>query len=154
MERMHSYTLHERNRLASKSTRQHAALVLTVHGRPFSKDSVGAFCRWVGTTVGFRVAPLMLRHSYAIHTLIKLRDSSDFKGEPLLYVRDRLGHRSVQTTMVYLQQLERLTGGVALAMSDEFDRLFGVTGPESLPPDTTSVTARAHFAAKRKNKGA
>lgn len=129
MESLHQYTLFERNRLASCSDITHQALVLTVNGRPFSKDAVGDFCRDLAKKTGFRVAALMLRHSYAIHTLIRLRLSKEYQGEPLLYVRDRLGHESVQTTMTYLKQIERLTGAVALAMSDEFDQIFGAALP-------------------------
>jgi len=49
------------------------------------------------------------------------------KLEPLMYVRDRLGHTNVQTTMVYLDQIERLVGAEALSMMEEFDRLYDVT---------------------------
>jgi integrase len=126
MESLHRYTLFERNRLASRSDVKARELILTVHGRAFGKDAVGDFCRSISKVVGHRVTALMLRHSYAIHTLMTLRASKIFRGEPLLYVRDRLGHSNVQTTMVYLRQIERLTGHVALAMAAEFDQVFGV----------------------------
>ncbi|WP_298233969.1 hypothetical protein [uncultured Azohydromonas sp.] len=80
----------------------------------------------LGRKVGFDIRPLMLRHSYAIHTLLLLKAHPDIRLEPLMYVRDRLGHKSVQTTMVYLQQIERLLGAEALSMMAEFDRLYGV----------------------------
>ena len=51
-----------------------------------------------------------------------------------MYVRDRMGHRSVQTTMIYLKQIERLAGGDALAMMDAFDKLFDIGEALRNPP--------------------
>ena len=81
----------------------------------------------LGQKVGFSIRPLMLRHSYAVHTLLLLRAHPEIKLEPSIYLRDRLGHRSVQMTMVYLQQIERLLGAEALKMMEKFDRLYDVT---------------------------
>lgn len=127
MQQMHAYTMYERNRLTQASEKTQTQLILTVGGRAFSKDAVGQMLRGVAKKVGFRVAALMLRHSYAVHTLRKLRQQKDFEGEPLLYVRDRLGHEDVETTVIYLRQIEKLAGGLMLAMEDEFDRLFETT---------------------------
>jgi integrase len=114
-------------------------LIHTTHGRRNGKDSaVTAFSR-LSDQVGFRVRPLMLRHSYAIHTLLLLRSRPDLKLEPLMYVRDRLGHASVQSTMVYLQQIERLLGAEALAMMDEFDQLYGVSRALAAAPPALSI---------------
>jgi site-specific recombinase XerD len=124
MEEMHAYTTYERRRLCSASCAEPASLILTVSGKSFTKDSVVETFATLSSKVGFRFSPLMLRHSYAIHTLMKLRRQPDFKGEPLLYVRDQLGHSSVQTTVVYLNQINRLSGSIVLAMQEEFDRLF------------------------------
>lgn len=126
MQDMHQYTLFERNRLLANAEEPRALLV-TVAGNVYQKDSVRKVIHDVGLRVGFTIRPLMLRHSYAIHTLLLLRRCRDFLGEPLMYVRDRMGHRSVQTTMVYLRQIEQMVGGEALAMMAEFDNLFGVT---------------------------
>lgn len=124
MQEMYSYTLYERNRLASTSSAQSQALVLTASGRQFSKDAVVGLFASLSVAVGFRVSALMLRHSYAIHTLAKLRARTDYHGEPLLYLRDRLGHSDVQTTLVYLRQIEQLAGGLVLAVENELNRLF------------------------------
>lgn len=123
---MHQYTLLERNRLviAGKETK---SLLLTASGNAYSKGAAWKAMHDLGVRVGFDIWPHMLRHSYAIHTLMFLRNSPDYKGEPLLYVRDRLGHRGVQTTMIYLKQIDRLAGGEAMAMMEEFDRLYDVS---------------------------
>jgi site-specific recombinase XerD len=137
MEDMYAYSNYERNGLASEVERRE--LILTTHGRRYGKDSaVTAFSR-LSDQVGFRVRPLMLRHSYAIHTLLLLRSRPDLKLEPLMYVRDRLGHASVQSTMVYLQQIERLLGAEALAMMDEFDQLYGVSRALAAAPPALSI---------------
>ena len=128
MQQMYSYILYERNRLASTSGTLSPALVLTASGRPFSKDAVVGMFGSLSAAVGFRVTALMLRHSYAIHTLTRLRAQPDYAGEPLLYVRDRLGHSDVQTTLVYLRQIEQLAGGLVLAVEEEIDRLFQPVG--------------------------
>lgn len=125
MEDMYAYTLYERSRLASTSPTSSATLLLTATGRPFSKDAVVEVFHSLSAAAGFRITALMLRHSYAIHTLSRLRARRDYNGEPLLYVRDRLGHSDVQTTLVYLRQIEQLAGSVALAVEDEFSTLFG-----------------------------
>lgn len=137
MEDMYAYSSYERNGLAGNVERRE--LILTTHGQGYGKDSaVTAFSR-LSDRVGFRARPLMLRHSYAIHTLLLLRSRPDIKLEPLMYVRDRLGHASVQTTMVYLQQIERLLGAEALAMLDEFDQLYGVSDALAASPPHRSI---------------
>jgi len=142
MEDMYAYSTFERNGLAGDVERRE--LILTTHGQRYSKDSaVTAFAR-LSDRVGFRVRPLMLRHSYAIHTLLLLRSRPDIKLEPLMYVRDRLGHASVQTTMVYLQQIERLLGAEALAMMDEFDQLYGVSRALAEAPPPVSIDPPQH----------
>lgn len=142
MEDMYAYSTYERNGLAGDVER--SELILTTHGQRYGKDSaVTAFAR-LSDRVGFRVRPLMLRHSYAIHTLLLLRSRPDIKLEPLMYVRDRLGHASVQTTMVYLQQIERLLGAEALAMMDEFDQLYGVSRALAAAPLPVSIDPPQH----------
>jgi integrase len=141
MEDMYAYSTYERNGLAGDLERRE--LILTTHGQRYGKDSaVTAFAR-LSDRVGFRVRPLMLRHSYAIHTLL-LRSRPDIKLEPLMYVRDRLGHASVQTTMIYLQQIERLLGAEALAMMDEFDQLYGVSRALAAAPPLVSIDPPQH----------
>ena len=133
MEDMHSYVNFERNRVATRTSAKE--LILTTSGRRYSKGSAVKVFSDLSDRVGFRIRPLMLRHSYAIHTLLLLRGHPEIKLEPLMYVRDRLGHRSVQTTMVYLSQIERLMGDQVLSIMQEFDRLYDVSFPTSSPPD-------------------
>lgn len=126
MEDMHAYAQFERNRYVVPGRGQ-KMLLLTVKGNAYAKGSAHKVMMDLGRKVGFPIRPLMLRHSFAIHTLLLLRAMPNIKLEPLMYVRDRLGHANVQTTMVYLSQIERLLGAEALSMMDEFDRLYDVT---------------------------
>ena len=125
MEDLHAYTLLERN---SRVEPDHSGpLLVNAYGRDYTKGAVDQLFVRLSGTVGFRVRPLMLRHSYAIHTLARLRAAPQFSGEPLLYVRDRLGHASAQTTSIYLRQVNQLAGQLVLALEDEFDSLFNAT---------------------------
>lgn len=126
MEDLHQYFLTERNKDLCEPGFILDPLILTKHGAPFSKDSTSRVFASIAKEVGTKVKPLMLRHSYAIHTLLFLRQHPEIPVEPLLYVRDRLGHSSVETTMVYLHQIDRLLGAEALEMMSEFDALYGV----------------------------
>jgi integrase/recombinase XerD len=126
MEEMHAYAQFERNRHVV-STREQKTLLLTVCGNPFGKGSVHKVMSDLGLKVGFPIRALMLRHSYAVHTLLLLREQPKIRMEPLIYVRDQLGHTSVLMTMVYLDQIERITGREALAVVEEFDHLYDAT---------------------------
>jgi site-specific recombinase XerD len=125
MEDMWAYSRFERNLYAGKQTRRE--LILTVNGNPFTNASTGKVFAHLTTRIGFKVTPLMLRHSYAVHTLLVLRSHPELSLEPLMWLRDRLGHANVSTTLVYLRQIERLMGGEATALSAELDGLYGVT---------------------------
>jgi integrase/recombinase XerD len=125
MVELYSYMSNERNRLsklAEEAVRQE--LILNSAGRPFTKGSAIDAFRWISKKVGFRCRPHMLRHTYAVHTLAKLRARRDYKGDPLLYIRDRLGHSSVETTAIYLKQLNQLDASLVLAIESEFDEHF------------------------------
>lgn len=125
MVQLHKYTLLERN-VDVREGVEPRELLLTREGNAYSKDSMVKIFTYLSDRVGYRVRPLMLRHSYAIHMLLYLRKHPEIPVEPLLYVRDRLGHAHVQTTMIYLTQIDRLLGEEALAMMAEFDSLYDV----------------------------
>lgn len=125
MQDMHAYTLHER-RLVEMPTSP-STLLLTQSGRAFSKDSTLKAIKSAGQRVGVTVHPHMLRHTYSIYTLMFFRTHPEIPMEPLLYLRDRLGHESIDTVMIYLKQLERIAGADALAMLNEFDQLYDLS---------------------------
>jgi integrase len=65
----------------------------------------------------------MLRHAYATYTLMSLRKSR-YEGDPLLYVRDRMGHANVATTSVYLHLINQLASELILQHEAELEELF------------------------------
>ncbi|MFI5593712.1 hypothetical protein ACIA5G_52430 [Amycolatopsis sp. NPDC051758] len=114
-----------------------AALWLGEHGLPLSVArwkkmfaEANARCRAVG--VALAVHAHMLRHSFAVITLEQLQrghlaalGSLDpaqrgqyvrVFGDPLDWVRRRLGHRSVMTTQIYLHTLAELDMETRLAL--------------------------------------
>jgi site-specific recombinase XerD len=139
MEDLWAYRQFERNLYAGADTRRE--LILTVRGSPFTNASAGKVFSHLAKRVGFKVTPLMLRHSYAVHTLLVLRAHPELNIEPLMYVRDRLGHEDVGTTMVYLTQIQRLMGDVPLAMIAELDELYGVTSAIRISDSPVPVAA-------------
>ncbi|WP_439892976.1 tyrosine-type recombinase/integrase (plasmid) [Ralstonia sp. 25C] len=126
MEKLWAYSLRHRQRRADADDerREIPHLFLTEEGAPYKKDSIAGIFRALSKRVGFRVTAHMLRHSYATYLLWSLRKSETFEGEPLLYVRDRLGHANVSTTADYLHLVNSLEGHLILAHEDEIDQLF------------------------------
>ncbi len=126
MEKLWSYSLRLRQRRANANTKgeEYSPLFLTEAGVPYTKDAITAIFRGLSRRVGFPVTAHMLRHSYATYLLWSLRKSTTFQGEPLLYVRDRLGHSDVSSTVIYLHLVNSLEGHLVLAHEDEIDMLF------------------------------
>ncbi|MES2361482.1 MAG: site-specific integrase [Pseudomonadota bacterium] len=111
----------ERNEVDGKT---HPVMFLTEAGRVYSQEAMTQMYRTLTAKVRFDVRPHMLRHSYATYLLWSLRRSEAFQGEPLLYVRDRMGHSDVSTTAIYLHLINSLEGHVVLEHEDEIDSLF------------------------------
>ncbi|SHY88452.1 phage integrase domain/SAM domain-containing protein [Mycobacteroides abscessus subsp. bolletii] len=124
---------------------------LSEHGGPLRSHTwkqlfrdANVRCRRHG--VGLRAHPHMLRHSYAVITLEQLqrghiagqtaRDGEARQtytrvfGDPLDWVRRRLGHRSVVTTQTYLHALAELEMETRMALvPDDWD------DPRDIPAD-------------------
>ena len=108
---------------ANGQTTPSETVFLTEQGRPYGSTALTDIFAGIAKRVGFYVRPHMLRHTYATYMLWRLR-ASNFKGDPLMYVRDRLGHSSVATTMVYLHLVNTLEAQLVLQHEDEIDALF------------------------------
>jgi site-specific recombinase XerD len=117
------YVILERPKRARQGLDSCAALFLTERGTPFSDKAIEkAFWR-LEQRVGFHVTPHMARHTYATYTLHRLRERG-FKGDALLYLRDRLGHSSVSSTQIYLHLLEQLDVGLLMLHEQELESVF------------------------------
>ena len=132
MEDMWFYSLHQREIRRQRSGLTPSALVLTELGTEFSKGAVVDAMQSIEKKVGFPVRAHMLRHTYGTYTLSALRKSTAFQGEPLLYVRDRMGHSDVQTTAIYLHLINQLDAQIVLAHEDEMDLLFAHGGEDPI----------------------
>ena len=102
------------------------ALILTAYGSEMARTSVVGLFAELSKRVGFPVTAHMLRHTYATYTLAALRKNTSFMGEPLLYVRDRLGHSDVQTTAEYLHLINQFEAQLVLAHENFIDGIFGL----------------------------
>lgn len=125
MEDLNAYKNLERELRKNRSGGNPDALVLTAFGSEMARTSVVGLFGELSKKVGFLVTAHMLRHTYATYTLAALRKSPSFMGEPLLYVRDRLGHADVQTTAEYLHLINQLEAQLVLAHEDFIDGIFG-----------------------------
>jgi integrase len=126
MDRLNAFAIHRRDGLEARRLAGGGspAVLLNAEGKPFTKDGVVDVFESLEKKVGFRVRGHMLRHTYATYILRALRRSQHFSGEPLLYVRDRLGHSDVKTTAIYLHLIDQLEAQAALAHEDYVDDLF------------------------------
>jgi site-specific recombinase XerD len=132
-------TPEERDQLfaASDEGLMPAAWWLTERGEPMARRSwQGVFHsaneRCLASGVSVSAHPHMLRHTFAVTTLEQLQrghlkalreiDSRQREhyvrifGDPLDWVRRRLGHRSVTTTQIYLHALQELEMETRLAL--------------------------------------
>lgn len=125
MEDLWAYAARHRQRRerARDIGKRQVALFLTEAGETYGDTSFTDIFAALSRRVGFYVRPHMLRHTYGTYTLMRLRQGG-FKGEPLLYVRDRMGHSSVATTSAYLHLINQLDAQVVLQHEDELDALF------------------------------
>jgi len=121
-EQLWQYKLHERNHLLLRNeVSEQKALLLNRFGQPYSiKGTV--LNNELKKIVGRKDISLhKLRHTYATFKLYGLRNSPNYRGDPLVYVQDRLGHASIITTQIYLHYLEDLEGDLMTEYDQDID---------------------------------
>lgn len=138
MEDLNAYAVHRRNGRRQRAVADCTALILNEHGNAYTRTGVVAVMKSIEAKVGFHVRAHMLRHTYGTYTLRALRNSKTFGGEPLLYVRDRMGHSDVQTTAIYLHLINQLEAQLVLAHEDHVDRLFADADAMTKPNTSAS----------------
>lgn len=124
MEDLWAYVMHERNRRIRIGQPEPTACILSQRGQAFARQSVVDIFVQLSEAVDFYVRGHMLRHTYATFTLYRLRRSKTFKGDPLVYLRDRLGHSELKTTERYLHIVEQLEGALLDEHNKELDGLW------------------------------
>lgn len=99
---------------------------LSRDGHPFSEKGLNNAYRrlWSGKQprIMFRVTPHMLRHTFATFELLHQSQRAAM-GQALAWVRDRLGHSSVQTTSIYLHCLDLMENSELNTYQEELDLL-------------------------------
>lgn len=114
------YVIHDRHQLEKISKEKQNSLFLNKNGLPWCKAGKSLNNLWNHLGLSFKVTPHMLRHTYATHTLYELR-LKRISIDPLLYLRDRLGHSSIQTTEKYLHYLSEVEDNLMNHYQEEID---------------------------------
>jgi integrase len=86
-------------------------------GKAFEK-----IVRDIGRLVGLEANPHMLRHTYATHTLVSLQRSKS-ANDPLVFLKNQLGHSSIYTTMIYAHLVDDFVDDAVLEYDDELNGL-------------------------------
>ncbi len=106
MQELWNYIKFERNERANMANNNDKnILFLNQHGKAWACGGRGLNKVYSDLNLEFKIKPHILRHTYATHLLYVLSKRKP-PFEPLIYVRDRMGHSSVKTTEQYLHYLE------------------------------------------------
>ncbi|MBD2860320.1 tyrosine-type recombinase/integrase [Spongiibacter sp. KMU-158] len=123
-ERLWQYKIHERNQLllANESPERYE-LFINRFGRPYSIKGSILNKELKEITCRKDISLHDLRHTYATFKLYGLRSNPNYRGEPLVYIQDRLGHSSINTTRIYLHYIERLESDLMTEYDEDIDRI-------------------------------
>jgi len=122
MKRLWHYRIYDRPKSRSElGELSDQPLFLTKFGEPYSEKTT-VFNYVLRRRLGISAGAHILRHTYATYTLYELTMRKTVL-DPLLYVRDRLGHASVTTTEKYLHSISELEIEVMERFDYELDRL-------------------------------
>ena len=75
-------------------------LFLTEYGEPVSPKGLNNAFRKASEQTGIHGTPHLLRHTFGTYELLRLEQRMN-QGNALLWVKERMGHRSIQTTLRY-----------------------------------------------------
>jgi len=115
------YVIHERHQATQKYGTDPKTLFVTTKGKPWSiRTSLNNQLN--ALSLSFPCHPHVLRHTYATHTLKSLMSRKSTTFNPLLYVRDRLGHSSITTTEKYLHFLDEIEDDLRTDYQEEIEQ--------------------------------
>jgi len=115
------YAIYDRNQLVQSQNTNPNTLFVTTKGESWSVNSRSLNNQLKALNLPFPCNPHVLRHTYATHTLKALMERKSISFNPLLYVRDRLGHSSITTTERYLHFLDEIQDDLRTAYQDEIE---------------------------------
>jgi integrase/recombinase XerD len=123
-ERLWQYKIHDRNQLLLKNeVTEQKALLLNRFGQPYSIKGSILNTELKKITGRKEISIHKLRHTYATFKLYGLRSNPKYRGEPLVYIQDRLGHSSITTTQIYLHYIESLEGDFMTEYDEDIDNI-------------------------------
>lgn len=114
------YVIHERHETIRQHGTDPKTLFVTAKGNPWSiRTSFNNSLNRLD--LSFACHPHILRHTYATHTLKSLLSRKSTTFNPLIYVRDRLGHSSITTTEKYLHFLDDIEDDLRTSYQEEIE---------------------------------
>ena len=123
-ERLWQYKIHERNQLlVENEAPARKELFLNRFGKAYSIKGSILNSELKKITGRKAISLHVLRHTYATFKLYGLRSNPNYRGEPLVYIQDRLGHSSIETTKIYLHYIESLEGDFMTEYDQDIDKI-------------------------------
>lgn len=120
MANLWDYAIITRNQLAKLSGKEPSELFLNQFGQPYKPEGMGLNHALVALNLNFKVTAHVLRHTYATHTLYEMRQNKTSQ-DPLLYLKQRLGHSSINSTLIYLHYLDQVEDELMTSYQEEID---------------------------------
>ena len=108
------YVLFERGALLKRYRKRRGraqeatAIFLNKDGETVSLTAIENEFQRASQESGIKATPHVLRHTYATYEFLRLTEKQGRDGA-LQWVRDRLGHRSIETTAIYLHTSDLVT---------------------------------------------
>ncbi|WP_162984399.1 tyrosine-type recombinase/integrase [Pseudomonas aeruginosa] len=127
IERLWQYKNSTRQKLLARTNKSSPELLINQYGVAFCADGLAAPLRRLGQKIGFHIHPHMLRHTYSVHTYLRLTDLKKqglYKGDPLLFLMEQLGHSSILTTMRYLEYINQIDDVFSIEYQREIDTVL------------------------------
>ena len=114
------YLIVKRHQLLTTAKNNPRELFLNQYGEPYKPEGFGLNHALVALNLDFEVTAHVLRHTYATHTLYEMRKNKSSQ-DPLLYLKQRLGHASINSTLVYLHYLDHVEDDLMTCYQEEID---------------------------------
>jgi integrase len=123
-ERLWQYKIYERHQLMHNNNEtDQQTLFLNRFGKAYSVKGSTLNNELKKITGRNEISLHKLRHTYATFMLYNLRSSPNYRGDPLVYIQDRLGHSSILTTQIYLHYIDSLEGDVMTQYDQDIDQI-------------------------------
>ncbi|HDS1690660.1 MULTISPECIES: tyrosine-type recombinase/integrase [Pseudomonas] len=118
------YIKHYRGERIGLGRTDNERLFVNQDGRGYSNGgkALEKIVKNIGRSIGLEVTPHMLRHTYATHTLVQLQRTRSVV-DPIAFLRDQLGHSSINTTMIYAHLVDDYVDDAVLEYDRELSEL-------------------------------